>query len=274
VTPSVSEATRPDPPVRGSHAEAARYGSSNRGSPPGGPPFTLDPVKAEPAAELLSQTHLFAGLQHDALLRIAERAHERSFRKGALIFYEGDIGDAFYVVAEGTVKIFVSSGHGDEMVLATLRRPDGLGEIALLDDGPRTASAEALDAVTLLAFTRSTFQEVIHQDRVIADALLRSAGRLFRRMTSQAADLVFLDLEGRVAKLLSGMADERGESKESGIVLDLGVTQGDLASMVGGSRQSVNQILHALESRGFLEIGGRTVVIKQPDALRRRAGLE
>jgi CRP/FNR family cyclic AMP-dependent transcriptional regulator len=231
-------------------------------------------VKAEPAAELLAQTRLFAGLSSDALLRIAGQAHERSYRKGVVIFYEGDVGDAFYIVADGTVRIFVSSGHGDEMVLATLRRPDGLGEIALFDDEPRTASAEAMDAVTLLAFPRSTFHDVIHQDPAIADGLLRSAGRLFRRMTSQAADLVFLDLEGRVAKLLNGMAEERGEPGEAGITLDLGVTQSDLASMVGGSRQSVNQILHALQSRGLLGINGRTVVIREPDALQRRAGLK
>jgi CRP/FNR family transcriptional regulator, cyclic AMP receptor protein len=178
-------------------------------------------------------------------------------------------------VAEGTVRIFVSSGRGDEMVLAALRRPDGLGEIALLDDEPRTASAEAMDAVSsLLAFPRSTFHDVIHQDPAIADALLRSAGRLFRRMTSQAADLVFLDLEGRVAKLLNGMAEERGEPGEAGISLDLGVTQSHLASMVGGSRQSVNQIPHALQSRGLVGINGRTVVIREPDALQRRAGLK
>jgi CRP/FNR family transcriptional regulator, cyclic AMP receptor protein len=231
-------------------------------------------VKPEQAAELLSRTRLFAGLDADALVRIARQTHERSYRKGSIIFHEGDRGDAFYVVARGTVKIFVSSPRGEEMVLATLQPPDGLGEIALLDDGPRTASAEAIDTVSLLAFTRETFQELLHQDRTIADSMLRSAGRLFRRITSQAADLVFLDLEGRVAKLLVAMAEERGQQRDDGIVLDLVLTQGELASMVGGSRQSVNQILHALASRGFLDVGGRTVVVRQPDALRRRAGME
>jgi CRP-like cAMP-binding protein len=230
-------------------------------------------VKLEQAAELLSQTPLFAGLGHDALMRIAKESNERTIRKGGLIFHEEDPADAFYVIASGTVKIFVSSGRGDEMVLATLRRSDGLGEIALLDDGPRTASAQALEPVTLLAFARSTFRELIHDDEAIADALLRSAGRLFRRITNQAADLVFLDLEGRVAKLLVAMAQERGEEHEGVVTLDLGVTQGDLAAMVGGSRQSVNQILHGLRSRGFMEIEGRTVVIEQLDSLRRRASL-
>ena len=128
--------------------------------------------------------------------------------------------------------------------------------------------------MTILAFPRRTFHDVIHQDPAIADALLRSAGRLFRRMTSPAADLVFLDLEGRFAKLLNGMAEEHGEPGEAGITRDLGVTQSDLPSMAGGSRQSVNHILHAPQSRGLVGINGRTVVIREPDALQRRAGLK
>jgi CRP/FNR family transcriptional regulator, cyclic AMP receptor protein len=230
-------------------------------------------VDRERTAKLLARTRLFAGLDERTLRTIADQANERVFRPGALIFYEGDPGDAFYVVASGLVKIFLSSGRGDEMVVATLRPPDGLGEIALLDDGPRSASAQAVEPTTLIAFARSTFLELIHQDAGIADALLRSTGALFRRTTAHVADLVFLDLEGRVAKLLLEMADDRGAADEDGISLELGITQSDLASMVGGSRQSVNQILHALEGRGFLQLGGRTVVIKNSEALRRRAGL-
>jgi CRP/FNR family cyclic AMP-dependent transcriptional regulator len=105
----------------------------------------------------------------------------------------------------------------------------------------------------------------------VAEALLRSLGKLVRRLTEQASDLVFLDLHGRVAKLLLALAEERGESHEGGVVLDLHMTQSDLAGMVGGSRQSVNQILHAFERRGYVELHGREVVIRLPEVLRRRA---
>jgi CRP-like cAMP-binding protein len=97
--------------------------------------------------------------------------------------------------------------------------------------------------------------------------LLRSLGKLVRRTIEQAADLVFLDLHGRVAKLLVGFAEREGES------LDLSVTQGDLAAMVGGSRQSVNVILNEFQRRGFLELQNRTIVFSDLPALRRRAGV-
>ena len=102
---------------------------------------------------------------------------------------------------------------------------------------------------------------------------MHASGALLRRLTAQAADLVFLDLEGRVAKLLAESARSRGKEEDGSFVLDLGFTQGDLASMVGGSRQSVNQILRALEGRGFLEIRQQTIVVNDVGALLHRAGM-
>ena len=199
--------------------------------------------------------------------------NQRAFKKGALIFYQGDPSDAFYVIAKGSIKVFVQSSHGDEMVLVTLQAPETLGEVALLDEGPRSASAEALVDSVLLAFARSSVMDLIKNEPTIADGFLRSAGAMLRRLTEQTSDFVFLDLEGRVAKLLVQYAEQRGDASPDGVTLDLGVTQTDLAHMVGGSRQSVNQILHALEARGFVEIGGRTVTIKDDMALRRRASV-
>ena len=107
----------------------------------------------------------------------------------------------------------------------------------------------------------------------MTDALLQSMGRVLRRLTEQASDLVFLDLHGRVAKLLVNIADRRGVALAPGLELDLQLTQSDLARMVGGSRQSVNQILRSFERRGYLDIDGRKVIVKEAEQLKRRAGL-
>jgi CRP-like cAMP-binding protein len=107
----------------------------------------------------------------------------------------------------------------------------------------------------------------------LSDALLRSLGGIVRRLTEQASDLVFLDLHGRVAKILLALAEERGERHGDEMHLDLHMTQSDLAGMVGGSRQSVNQILRNFERRGYVDFHGRAVVVKRADLLRRRASL-
>lgn len=230
-------------------------------------------MKPEQAAKLLSLTQLFAGLDGRALAAVASEGHERSYKRGAPIFHEGESGDALYVIAAGTVKIFLTSESGDELVFATARSPETLGDVSLFDQGPRSASAEALEPARLLTFARSTVIELARRDQRISESLLRIAGTMLRRLTLQTADLVFLDLEGRVAKLLVAAAETRGREADGSLLLDLGLTQSELASMVGGSRQSVNQILHALSARGFLELDGKTVTIRDPLALRRRAGM-
>jgi CRP/FNR family transcriptional regulator, cyclic AMP receptor protein len=231
------------------------------------------PMKSEQVVELLAQTRLFGGLGAESLQAVAAQTVVRSFRKGTIVVSEGEPGGACYVIASGSAKVFVSSPHGQEMVLATLHPPDAFGELALFDGESRSASVEALEDIVTLALARSTLLETARRQPAITDALLCSIAALVRRTTTQAADLVFLDLEGRVAKLLVGLAEERGTTKGENTVLDLALTQRDLASRVGGSRQSVNHVLHALQSRGFLELHGREVLIVEPEKLRQRAEL-
>jgi CRP-like cAMP-binding protein len=224
-------------------------------------------MKPDQAASLLGRTDIFRELHEDVLLRLAEGSNVRSFKKGRLIFQQGDPGDALYVVVEGLVKVFVVSEDGTEMVLTTMGPSDTLGEIAVLDGRPRSASAQAVEATTTLALARSTFLEVTAAQPAITEAILASLGAVIRRLTEQASDLVFLDLPGRIAKLLLSLAAAEGGDD----VVDLRLNQSELAGMVGGTRQSLNRILRSFEGRGLVELSGRTIVIKDPEALRRRA---
>jgi CRP/FNR family transcriptional regulator, cyclic AMP receptor protein len=230
-------------------------------------------MKLETIATHLAATRLFGELDPAALSSLAERAVERTYKKGQLLVYQGDSGDSLFVIIEGLVKVMVTSEEGEEMVLVTLRPSDTFGELSLVDGGPRSASAEAVEPTRVLIITRAILLELLGDHPSLTDSLLRSLGSLARRLTEQAADLVFLDIHGRMAKLLLSMADERGKQTEGGVVLDLNLTQADLAAMVGGSRQSVNQTLRSFESRGYLEIEGRSITLRKPDELRRRAGL-
>ena len=159
-------------------------------------------------------------------------------------------------------------------MFATLRSPESLGDVALFDGGPRSASAEAIEATRLAVFPLSTVETLVRDDARVARALLGAAGVMLRRLSTQTADFVFLDLEGRVAKVLALSAARRHADRDDAVRLDLGLTQTELGAMVGGSRQSVNQSLHALAHRGFISIDGRSVVVRDLDALRRRAGLD
>lgn len=226
-------------------------------------------MKAEQAASLLARTPLFASLDQSELRKLGTCARRRSYQKGEHIFHQGDTGNAMFVLVEGSVKVVVTSPDGAEMILATLAPPDVFGELALIDGGPRTASIQTLEPTTVLTLTRATLVGLMSRQPEVTDAILRSLGGLVRRMITQTGDLVFLDLHGRVAKLLLYLIQDPGEGPAW---LDLRLTQSELAAMVGGSRQSVNQILHLFERRGYLQIEGHRLVVKDLEALRRRAG--
>jgi CRP/FNR family cyclic AMP-dependent transcriptional regulator len=178
---------------------------------------------------VLGRSALFQELEPGDVEKLAARVVQRTYRKGERIFHQGDPGDSLYVIVEGLVKVVVVSEHGEEMVLVTLQRSESFGELALIDGRPRSASAETAEPTTVAVLTRTTMLELLAEHPSLTESLLRSLGTLIRRLTEQASDLVFLDLHGRVAKLLVGLAEDRGEEQDGGLLLDLHLTQGDLA---------------------------------------------
>lgn len=197
----------------------------------------------------------------------------RSYPRGQVIFHCGDPAGCLYVLVEGQVMISVLSPTGDRMVVATCGPPEVFGEIALLDGGTRTASVETLSPTRVLTIDRADFLALIRAHPQLMESLLRLVGRLFRETLERTSDLMFLDLQGRVAKGLVRLASAHGVSTPSGLSLELGITQGAFADMVGGSRPMVNQILRGFADRRFLTVRGRSIAIHDLGGLRRQAGL-
>ena len=230
-----------------------------------------------PTVAALARTTIFGSLDEAALQRVADESVEASYRPGGVVFAQGDPGDCLYVVTSGRLKLQVRIRGLDTLMLTTLRAPDTFGELAVIDRGPRSATVVALEPSTLLAVARSTVLALLSDRPEVTEALLRGLGATVRRLTEQAADLALLDLTGRVAKLLVTLGDQQlapeADDAAAGQVLELRLTQTDMAQMVGGTRQSVNQILSGFAARGLIEVRGRTIVLRRQADLRRRAGL-
>lgn len=227
----------------------------------------------EPTETVLTGTGLFAGLDARLLRRLTDGAVRRTLSRGQVLFHEGDSGESLYVVIEGLVKLSVASPDGREMLLATVRPMEAFGELSLVDGGPRSTSAVAVEATTVLVLRRSDLLEALRQEPALVDGVLRSMGALVRRLTEQTTDLVFLDVNERVAKLLVSLVERDGVSRDGTVVVDLALSQGELAEMVGVSRQSLNQALHKLAERAWITLDGRHVTVTDLEGLRRRAGL-
>ena len=202
-------------------------------------------------AGVLARTELFGGIDEAARRRIAEHVAERVVERGQCVFTQDEPGDRMYVLADGAVKLFVASRDGGIVELVRHRPPATFGEVALLDGGPRSASAEAVERSTLLVVTRAELLQLLRAEDQVAEALLSTLGAMVRRTTRQVSDLAFLDLQGRIARRLLALATEG-----DGLPRTRRVTQAELASMVSGARQTVNQALRSLESRGYIRAGG------------------
>ena len=222
------------------------------------------------AVEILRRTELFGGLGDDDLRELAAAARTRTFRRGQYVWYQGDPGDTLLVVCDGRLKVVFGSETGDEAVLVSVGGCEVIGELAVLDRSPRSASVVAMEPTTALVLTRATVFDAMTRHPSVLDAMLRALGRLVRRLTEQNGDLVFLDLGGRLAKLLLRLAEGRVPG-EDGIVLDTHLTQSELATMIGASRPAVNRVLHLFAARGLIRVDGQVIVLQDVAALRRRA---
>jgi CRP/FNR family transcriptional regulator, cyclic AMP receptor protein len=223
-------------------------------------------VDLQPRADVLARTELFRGIDEATRRRIAEHAAERVVERGQCVFTQDEPGDRMYVLAEGAVKLFVSSRNGGIVELVRHRPPATFGEVALLDGGPRSASAEATERSTLLVVTRAELLRLLRAEDQVAEGLLRILGTIVRRTTRQVTDLAFLDLQGRVARQLLVLAgDAHGTARTRY------VSQAELASMVSGARQTVNQALRSLEARGYIRTDGRCFEILDRARLERLA---
>jgi len=218
--------------------------------------------------EALSTIPFFAGLDRVALERVSAGMRARRFRRGEVIFHIGDPGDALFVIVDGEVKISLPSETGDEAILATLRVGDVFGELALLDGAPRSASATAIGATETVVLPRDRFRELIASEAGVRDALLASIAGELRRLTTHVEELHFLDITGRLAARLVRLSQEGGTRLgDGGIRLRTNLTQGDLAAMVGCTRQSVNKLLGQFTDDGLIRLDREGIVVTNVEGL-------
>jgi CRP/FNR family transcriptional regulator, cyclic AMP receptor protein len=221
-------------------------------------------VQSEGVAAVLRGTAIFGALPDSALRELADVCLQRTYRRDQFLWYQGDPGDYLVVIVQGLAKVTVTSPRGEEMLLVTLGPSEVVGELSVIDGGVRSASVVALKPTTGIVIRRAQLIALMQRSPELFEVLLRSIG---------ATDLVFLDLAARVAKLLVREAEERSGEQRQGVPVDLGLTQTELAQMVGASRPAVNRVLQSLAARGSISLDGRKIIIEDFTALRRRAEL-
>lgn len=219
------------------------------------------------AAQALQIVPFFANLPEEEASELARRLIPRRFSVGQVIFHLGDPGGLLYIVSRGKVKISHTTPEGQEAVLAILGPGEFFGELALLDDSPRSATAVALEPSETLTLHREDFIHYLMANPEFALQVLKTLAHHIRRLNIQLADIFFLDLPGRLARTLLNLADQYGRPTEAGTVIDVALTQTDLAEMTGATRVSINKALGRFRRSNWVQVNGRRFTIVDREAL-------
>lgn len=219
------------------------------------------------ASEVLRKVPLFSELSQADFQRVLDVARERTHPKNSVILFEDDPGDALYVVCGGQVKVVLIGEDGREVILSVLGEGEFFGEMALIDDEPRSAHVIAMEDSTLVVLRREDFQNILMQVPAIALALLKELSRRLRRVDEKVGSLVLLDVNGRVAQLLLELADEEGGER-----ITRRLTHHTIAQMIGSSRETVSRTMRDLVDKGLIHISRKDITIKDRAALEAAAG--
>lgn len=204
----------------------------------------------------------------DALLELGVTTR---FEQDARLFHEGDPTDHVIVLRSGRVKIGFTDRGGREVVLAVRGPGDVIGEFAAIDGKPRSAAGRALEPVEAVVIPAQRFRELLSSRPGIAVALLEEVVDRVRDADRKRVEFGAVDTEGRVARRLVELAERFGEPTPGGVHIALRLTQEDLAGFTGRSREAVAKVLAVFRAQGWVETGRQRVVIRDLDALTRRA---
>jgi CRP-like cAMP-binding protein len=213
------------------------------------------------AGHRLQEVPLFAGLSPEVIEELAAGSRVRRYPAGQVIWSEGDPGDALLILEEGQLRIFRMGLDGQESVLAVIEPPATIGELALLDGEPRSATVVAQRAVTVRFVPRQTFRQLLAREPSMVYELLKTLARMVRASDERYSRVLGLDVPGRLAAWLLDRAARSEQTAGGPVTVMMRRSQGELAAELGTTRSTVNRALKDFEDRGLIAIEGEQVTL-------------
>ena len=225
-------------------------------------------MSASELAAWLGKSVVFSGLDEDELRRLAGIARETVLAPDTVLFEQGEESDGLYIVLNGIVRIYLTADDGREATISLLEDGEMIGEISLLDGLPRSAGAAALTETRVVFIPHRSFCDILDASPKITRQVLLMLCERLRAANDQVDQAIFHDLRYRLLVLLRQIAVIHGRVEKDMSVVDLDLTQGMLAQMLGASREAVNKQLRALAKEGRVVMDGHQIqVLKQAPRL-------
>jgi CRP/FNR family cyclic AMP-dependent transcriptional regulator len=218
---------------------------------------------------LLQKVPIFQDLSASELETIAPLFVERHYKKGTILFFEADIGEEFFLIETGVVKIY-RIDYAKEIILALFRNGDFFGEMSLIQKGlTRSATAETLETSTIYTLVRSEFYQFLERSPKLSLRLLEATMERLRKANEQIYDLTFLDVRMRIIKVVHRLAEEHGILKHGSRMINMKLTHQQLANLAGTVRESVTKVLQELQEDQIISIQKKMIYVNRMDALRK-----
>lgn len=217
-------------------------------------------------ADFLGTVPLLRGLNRAELESFAELTRERSHPRGSVILFENDPGDSLFVVRSGRVKVVLIGEDGREVILGVLGVGQHFGELALIDEQPRSAHVIAMEDASLIVLRREDFRRRVESSPTMAWSLLAELSHRLRRADDKIGGLVLLDVPGRIARLLLDLSEESGTDQ-----IEKSLTHQTIAQMIGASRETVSRAMKEFQDAGWISVERRRISLADRQALVSRA---
>lgn len=208
---------------------------------------------------MLHKVYMFSELAPADTDKLTAHCQTRTYPANAILITEGDQTDSLYVIVDGEVKVFANDDSGKEVILNILGPGEYFGEIALVDDQPRSASVMTLAPTKVMIISKSNFKKCLEENPDMSFNLIRALTKQVRALTDSVKNLALMDVYGRVAHTLLDLADDV-DGKQ---VIEQKLTHQDIANMVGASREMVSRILKDLSTGGYITVDKKHITINE-----------
>lgn len=216
----------------------------------------------------LKNVNLFHGMSDSQMRMVEERTVMREIRRKEVLYLPGDAGDRVYLLKRGVVKISTLTDDGKEIILALMRPGEVFGEESVLEDAPRDHMAEAYEDALICVIARQDFLGMLRAHPEMAFKVTKLVGFRLKTLRNRVEGLLFKGAPARLAQTLLDLARDHGIKDDEGVLLPLKLSQQDLASLIGVTRESVNLALADFRGRGLVEMEGRSLRLRRPEELR------
>ena len=213
--------------------------------------------------QIIANSQLFGGMPPEHLDEIEKIAVRKKYSRGESVFFEGDPGVGFYMVATGKVKVFKTSLSGKEQILHIFGPGEPFGEVPVFHGQPFPAHAMALEKTTLIFFPRKDFVELVHTMPSLVLNMLAVLSMRLRRFATQIENLSLKEVPARLAGYLVYLSEEQGNREQ----VELQISKGQLASLLGTIPETLSRIFARMSDEGLISVEGKKISLLDPEGL-------